>query len=170
MSESNSLYSLIEKFKQSEVVNTETGEVTYLPVEFNENDFTREKVDRCVIYLRELEGQESVTYALMQEIQSSVKAYQSKINAYKTYLAFCLSASKQDKLQGNAFKISTRKGSASVLISDEKKIPFQFLKTKTETTIDKKGIADLLKAGEKVDGAELVYGESTISISKGATK
>jgi hypothetical protein len=167
---SDSLYTLIEKFKNSEVINTETGEITYLPVEFDENDFTREKVDRCVMYLRDLEGQVTACENLVDEILASIKSYDSKIRAYKTYLSFCLSASGQDKLQGNAFKIGTRKGSASVLINDEKKIPFQFLKTKTETTIDKKGIADLLKAGEKVDGAELVYGESTISISKGATK
>lgn len=165
-----SLYSLIEKFKQSEVVNIETGEIIYLPVEFDENDFTREKVDRCVMYLRDMEGRIENTQNLKDELQNSIVSYHSKISAYKNYLMLCLSASKLDKLQGDAFKIGARKGSASVRVLDENKIPIQFLKSKTVTDVDRKAISEELKNGRQVDGAELVYGESTISISKGATK
>lgn len=162
-----SLFSLVQKFEQSELFNPETGEITYIIPTIEKEEFTREKIDRCVIYLRELESQNEGINNLIKEFAKNKQSLESKISRYKSYLMHCLKCSGEEKLQGNAYKIKKRKGAPSVFITAEEKIPAHYLIREVEIKIDKKQIAKDLKDGISVEGAELKIGDDSISISGG---
>ena len=68
----------------------------------------------------------------------------------------------QSKIPHELATVSLRKGTESVSIIDEKEIPSQLCKV--SITPDKTEIKKQLKAGIKIDGAELVTGAQTVSI------
>jgi hypothetical protein len=68
----------------------------------------------------------------------------------------------QTKIPHALATISLRKGTESVNIINPNEIPTQL--TKVSITPDKTEIKKQLKAGIKIDGAELVTGAQTISI------
>ena len=59
--------------------------------------------------------------------------------------------------------VSTKKVPPKTSVYDEEKIPSKYWKT-PDPVLDKKALADDLKAGESVDGASMTNGGQTIQI------
>ena len=66
------------------------------------------------------------------------------------------------KLELVAATLSIRAGQPRVIITDEARLPEQFVRIKREP--DKHLIASHLKAGERVEGAELSNSEPTLAV------
>jgi hypothetical protein len=62
------------------------------------------------------------------------------------------------KIETPDILIKTQKTPASVVIIDEEQIPAEFIKTKTELSVDMVGIKNAIKAGQDVPGAMLQSG------------
>lgn len=87
---------------------------------------------------------------------------QNEVSRLKQQLKLAMQNAGMAKIDVGLFKVSTRKGVDSVNVIDQDKLPSQFLKTTVAP--DKTAIKAALKAGEKLDGAELVAGESSLII------
>lgn len=89
---------------------------------------------------------------------------QNQIKAIKKTLMFGLSGIEKSKFDTGLFKGYVRKGSQSVKVIDSNEIPSEYIEVKVTEQPDKTAIKNALKAGEKVKGAELVTGESSLII------
>jgi len=88
----------------------------------------------------------------------------NQIKALKQHFMHGLIGLDQNSFDVGLFKGHIRKGSQSVKVSNADDIPAQFIETKVQQVPDKTAIKNALKAGEKVSGAELVTGESSLII------
>ena len=103
------------------------------------------------------------------QCKTRIEAYTARLNRHKSReesikksLLGILNATGQKKIPHTFGTISLRNGTESVVIHNEKEIPSQLCKV--TVTPDKTEIKKQLKAGEQIDGAELVTGPQTISI------
>lgn len=67
-----------------------------------------------------------------------------------------------DKHKGQLFTVSLTKPRQRVEVTNIDAVPSELIKVKKE--VDKTAAMEALKAGEKLHGLELVYGESGLSI------
>ena len=112
------------------------------------------KVENVCKVIRNLEAQAKACKEEEDRISAKRKTAENGVKRLKDLLLFHLSATNQQKVQAGLFKVS--KGtSKSVLITDEDKIPVEYRIAQPDK-IDKKSIADVLKNGMEVDGAELL--------------
>lgn len=91
--------------------------------------------------------------------RSALDARKVRLNKMLKTIMLCAN---QSKIPHPLATVSLRKGTDSVIIKDADAIPSQLCKT--TITPDKTEIKKQLKAGEKIEGAELFTGETTISI------
>ena len=92
-----------------------------------------------------------------QEFQEKEKNAKAKAEKYKEAIERALKMSNKQKVTAGLFTVSLRK-SKQVDISDETKIPLEFMKLEYKPI--KTELAKHLKAGEVIEGATLVEKES----------
>lgn len=135
-------------------IDMETGEIV------NEellNELEMEKSKKLLNIGRWIKNLESDTEQLKAQEQAFKErraAAERKIDSLKKYLAAYLNGQKWES-DDCSVAITFRK-SESVNVLDESIIPTEYIKTKTETTVDKAGIKKALKEGKVIEGAELV--------------
>lgn len=100
----------------------------------------------------------------LSDLKSKIAKKQSR---FHEYILNVLDMMKTSKVSGALYTISYRKPSQSVSITDENKIPTQYIKTKEVVDIDKKQILADLKNDMIVDGAELKLGKRNLSFKAG---
>lgn len=132
-------------------IDMETGEIIDVEAFQNLRIERDEKVENIALYYKNLLADAEAYKAEKNAFAEREKRAANKAENLKRYL--------ENELQGRAFKtvkadISYRK-STSVNILDEAKLPKEFIVEKMTTAPDKKAIAEKLKAGEEVAGAEL---------------
>ena len=88
----------------------------------------------------------------LTEIKNRCKKNSENI---KEYIAYNMKKANIEKIETDIVKFSFRK-SKSLEITDESRIPKEFIKEKIVTSVDKMAIKNALKQGETVTGAELV--------------
>lgn len=95
--------------------------------------------------------------ALKQEearLRKRRQAYENNADRLKAYAQDALEATGRTKVIGSNFTLRIQNNPPSVQILDDKAIPAQYL-IENMPSIDKKGIAEDLKKGIHVEGAEL---------------
>ena len=92
-----------------------------------------------------------------QEFQEKEKNAKAKAEKYKEAIERALNMSNKQKVDAGLFTVSLRK-SKQVDISDETKIPLEFMKLEYKPI--KTELAKHLKAGEVIEGATLIEKES----------
>lgn len=132
-------------------IDMETGEIIDVEAFQNLRIERDEKVENIALYYKNLLADAEAYKAEKNAFAEREKRAANKAENLKRYL--------ENELQGKAFKtvkadISYRK-STSVNILDETKLPKEFIVEKITTAPDKKAIAEKLKAGEEIAGAEL---------------
>ncbi|CAN8142528.1 Siphovirus Gp157 family protein [uncultured Thiomicrorhabdus sp.] len=100
----------------------------------------------------------------IKRLQARKKAIKNRQDGLKKYLRMNMAASGIQKIECPLFSITLKKATQKVQITDESKIPDDLIKVTTSITPDKAEIAKRLKAGEEVEGAELVYGDQSLLI------
>jgi len=89
---------------------------------------------------------------------------QNQTKRIKQTLIAGLSGIEKTSFDTGLFKGHIRKGSQSVNVLNAGEIPAEYIETKVTESPDKTAIRNALKAGEKVPGAELITGDSSIVI------
>lgn len=91
----------------------------------------------------------------MERLTKAKKARERKSASLKNYLVNTMQILEKTKIETNLGTYGIRKSTA-LKILDMNKIPEEYLKVKTEVSVDKREVTAHIKAGEKVEGAVLV--------------
>ncbi|MDY4561364.1 MAG: siphovirus Gp157 family protein [Peptostreptococcus porci] len=95
----------------------------------------------------------------LQELKFKRK---KRVENLKEYLKICIENAGITKVQTALGDISIRKGAGKVNIFNGEMIPEEFKRETIKIDFDKKAIKEKIKAGETVEGAELVIKNSLI--------
>lgn len=88
----------------------------------------------------------------------------------KKYLKDCMVVADTKTIRGDLFTFSLTKGRASLEITNEGKLPCNLVEVVEVTKPKSAEIKEKILAGEVVPGAEVVYGESFVTIRKAGKK
>jgi phage shock protein A len=133
-----------------ECIDPETGEVNAEQLEAL-NLMREQKIENAALWLKNLKSDVAELKAEKKAFEDRIKAKQSKIDGLTAYLMNALDGA---KFETPRCAISYRK-SESVNITDLSKIPADYLRF-APAEADKTAIKAAIKAGESIDGAEIV--------------
>ena len=129
------------------------------------DDALKKKSDGIVDWIKYQESLIDIAKQRRDEMISFIKKTESRIEKFSGYINNCLMKMEVDKIEGDLSKIVKRKPSEIVIITDEKIIPFEYIKVpELVVTIDKVEIKKALKSGIDISGAKLGNSEK-ISIA-----
>lgn len=159
------LLQITDEFEALEgILEQDQGEITE---DFDQlKDFIihllQEKTDGCVGYIKSLEDEISSAKSQIENFKKFITYRENAIKNFKKYITMCMDKLGTAQFKGEFNTISKRKGLDKVVIEDEKKISFDFMKT--VVSVDTTAIKRHLQSGEKVEGAFLTKNDDTISI------
>lgn len=137
------------------IVDEDTGEAFGTEeLEAVGEDFDR-KVEDTACYIKE---QLAFAASCKEEAVAMVaraKSAERKAAALKEYLRSCMETAQVDSYKGVRAQVGFRR-SVAVHITDEGKIPQEYMTPKTTFTPDKAAIREAINAGKTVTGAEMV--------------
>lgn len=123
-----------------------------------------DKVKGYCVVIRSLELELENLTSEKNRITDLETQKKNQIKSVKQTLIAGLTNADKTKFDVTTFKGHVRKGSQSVNVLNADNIPAEYIETKVQQVPDKTAIKNALKAGEKVEGAELVTGESSLII------
>lgn len=135
-------------------VDEETGEIEPATLE-SVQIASEEKIIATAMYIRRLDALNKATKETIQDLQERVRADSKRIEALKWLMMKAMDSLQYTEVKSPEVTLRFRK-SSSVEITDSESLPKQFLRTKTVVEPDKTAIKNALKAGEKIQGAQLV--------------
>lgn len=135
-------------------VDEETGEIEPATLE-SVQIASEEKIIATAMYIRRLDALNKATRETIQDLQERVRADSKRIEALKWLMTKAMDSLQYTEVKSPEVTLRFRK-SSSVEITDSESLPEQFLRTKTVVEPDKTAIKNALKAGEKIQGAQLV--------------
>lgn len=135
-------------------VDEETGEIEPATLE-SVQIASEEKIIATAMYIRRLDALNRATKETIQDLQERVRADGKRIEALKWLMTKAMDSLQYTEVKSPEVTLRFRK-SSSVEITDSESLPKQFLRTKTVVEPDKTAIKNALKAGEKIQGAQLV--------------
>lgn len=133
-----------------ECIDPETGEVNAEQLEAL-NLLREQKIENAALWLKNLKSDVAELKEEKKAFEDRIKAKQNRIDGLTAYLLGVLDG---QKFETPRCAISYRK-SESVNVTDLSKIPTDYLRF-APAKPDKTAIKAAIKAGESVDGAELV--------------
>lgn len=163
------LYSISAELRNiGHMIETSGGEITDENAEILEKlqGELKFKTDGVIDWIKSLSNHVTEIDTRIKELQSLKKTKQNELNAFKGYVVMSMKLLEEPKVEGRFGFITLRKGTEKVEVVDENKIPIEFLKTKTTTSIDLAGIGRCLKADASkiIPGVNRVMGEPSLLI------
>jgi len=122
------------------------------------NESLEIKADNIARFIRNLDADITALKAEEERLAEKRKTLQNKQAWLKEYLFNTLKALNRQSVKAGIFTVAIRKNPPSVAVKDQTLIPQEFFIV--EPKLDLRAIAEKLKAGEQVPGAELTQGES----------
>ena len=122
------------------------------------NESLEIKADNIARFIRNLDADITALKAEEERLAEKRKTLQNKQAWLKEYLFNTLKALNLQSVKAGIFTVAIRKNPPSVAVKDQTLIPQEFFIV--EPKLDLRAIAEKLKAGEQVPGAELTQGES----------
>ncbi|MEK4173340.1 siphovirus Gp157 family protein [Lysinibacillus sp. FSL L8-0312] len=119
-----------------------------------------DKLEGYASIMKNVESDVNGIDAEIKRLQDRKKVLENGITRMKKAIEFSMLATEKREVSTPKFKFWIQGNKASVYILDESVIPKKYIKTERVSKIDKDAIAELLKAGKKVKGAELRQTES----------
>lgn len=110
------------------------------------------------------ESEEGIVKAEIDRLSNRLKAMKNKREWLKAYLKNHMEANNILNLKFPEFTVSVVKNPPSVEIWDEDKVPSNFIEIVETHKIKKNEIKEVLKAGRKVDGANLIINKTNLRI------
>lgn len=123
-----------------------------------------DKAEQILAIIKNEQALESALKSEAKSLTERAKACTNRIQSMKQYLANSMETMELKKVNAGIHSLSVRKGVQSVNIIDLEKLPSNFVEYETTIKADKNLIKEKLKLGEKIEGAELVTGKSTLLI------
>jgi len=127
-----------------------------------ESGALEEKAQRVAYAPKILDAEADAIEAAAKEMVARAKAKRTRAANIREYLKTCMEVAGVSKIECSHFAITIKKNPPSVDVWDEKQIPAEFMRTPEPVppvaTPDKKAIAEAIKAGIDVPGAQLAHG------------
>lgn len=100
----------------------------------------------------------------IKELQDQKKHLENQTKSLMTYLTEAIDDAGYKEVRTNNHILKPRNYKASVVVTDDNKLPLTFVHTETKTIVqpDKKALYEALKAGEQVPGAHLKANRNTV--------
>lgn len=141
---------------QGFVFDEETGEILFDADNLEALEAARDaKWEGCAIIIKQLDAEAAAFKAEEAALAERSKAKEAKAQRMREYLANSLLAANEPKFETARCALSFRR-SESVEIVDAEALPADLCTVKQTVSPDKAAIKKLLKAGEAVDGAQLI--------------
>jgi len=112
----------------------------------------KDKVNNVIKFQMSCEATAEAIDTEIKRLTDLKYSYLKKADNIKNYISFSLLKNGIEKLETDISKLSFRK-SQSLVITDEKLIPEEFIKIKEVKSIDKIAIKEAIKGGRTIDGA-----------------
>ena len=151
------LYEISERYRNLvELLEDESidEEAVVAALEEVEGEFA-EKALNIARILKNIEAQIMVLTSEMDRLAKLKKVFTNKHNRLKTYLEMQMLVSGIEKIADPVLPLALRIAPASVEVDPGAKVPEQYL-IPQEPKIDKRGLLEALKAGEKIPGVRLI--------------
>lgn len=156
------LYALTDKYRTAEAQMTDLGmdEVTIRDTLEALQGEVQEKVTSVAMIVRNLESLAEQIKAAEKQMAERRKSIEARAEWLKGYLLQNMVAVGIQSVESPWFAIKVRQNPAAVTVLDEAAIPPEFWRTPEPPppALDKKAIAETLKAGGDVPGATLTRG------------
>lgn len=121
------------------------------------NQSFEQKMAGCIAVVSELNADAEMIDKEVRRLQDRQKACLRKAIGLKEYMRSCMESLGEKSVDvAGKWTVRIQNSPASVNIIDAEKIPPEYVVTKTERIVSKAKIAEDLKAGTDVPGAELV--------------
>lgn len=114
----------------------------------------KEKIENIGKLIAKYQSDSEALKAEAKRLTERASRATKQIEMLKEYISENLKRANIERVEGKLFTFSFRKSTA-VNVTDPDMVPDLFKKTKVEVTIDKKLLAEALKNGESITGAEL---------------
>lgn len=167
MSEGKTLLELSgDALNLNDMIDAAGGEIDEQLSQWLEDNEARleAKLESYGFVMRELEAKAKALKDLAKEFSDKAKRKEAEIKSMKVRLCMFMTAHQHEKVDAGAFKFTRyRPGGSKVVISDESAIAPEWMDYTPK--IDTAGIKAALKAGETVEGAELIESDYTVRIS-----
>jgi len=121
----------------------------------------------CAAALREANVRKSYALAIYDLIERMKLRAERHMHAHDKTRELVLQAMQEAgerQIKAPDMTITVKTGTPSVRIVNELQVPEGYMKAKTTYSIDKKAIAEALKAGQPVAGAELSNSQPTLDV------
>lgn len=139
----------------------ETGEV-FTCDELEELEIERnKKIEAVACYIKDLSAEVDAFKAEEKRLAERRKAKENRVGELKEYLLFSMRAHGDRKIDTPRARVTLRK-STKVEITDASKVDCRFKTTVEDIKIDKRAIAEDIKAGRDVRGAKLVENQNLV--------
>lgn len=124
-----------------------------------------DKTDGVAWYERREEAEIELAEQMIADIQASIKRRRRRIEQVRAMALRAMEQLGTDKLRGNYFTLSIRKGSERVVIDADVRIDAAYCKVVPAQLVpDKDAIKRAIKAGIPVEGARIERGPNSIQI------
>ena len=123
-----------------------------------------DKAEQVLAIIKNELALEEMLKAEAKSLTERAKASANKVANLKAYLAESMQTMDKKKINAGVHSLTVRKGVQSVNILDLESLPIDFVDYQTVIKPDKNLIKEKLKLGEKIEGAELVTGKSSLLI------
>lgn len=160
----NSLYDIKNKFVELALRDDLTEEETQELATILSNELTNKSMN-IIGFVKNVEGNLDMLDAEIKRLQELKKATNNKLDKFKQYVENNMLELGIEEMTTPIGKLSFRKSPASVEIIDESLVPEEYIKIKTETSVDKKAILDAFKeTGEIINGTRIVTDKRKLTI------
>lgn len=126
------------------------------------SDLIATKTDSIVHVVNKLEDEIELAKKHMERLMQFKRARENAIKRLKEYSILCLEKINKTSINGEIAEISMRKPTKVLDVTDENKIPGEFITVETVVKIDKKELLKALKNGLECDGAKIGDGAKSI--------
>ena len=136
-------------------IDAETGEVFFIDEDFEDLEAERaEKLEAVACFIKGLDAEAAAIKAEEKALEGRRKAKEAKADRLRVYLAQSLQNAGESRYESARCVVSFRKSEA-VEVCDADELPAEYMKQAAPTP-DKAAIKKALKAGETVNGAQLI--------------
>lgn len=156
------LYEIDKNIEEAfdKAIDPETGEIISEEAyaEFCQLNMDRDtKIENVGLWIKDLKAEAAAIKAEADNLTARRRSIENKVKGLMSYIDYALEG---EKFKTSRLSVSYRK-STSVDITDIRELPERFLRYR-EPEADKTAIKEAIKAGEIVNGAELVENMSII--------
>lgn len=119
-----------------------------------------QKVESIIKLMKSKEAEKEAIKAERDRLAERASKLDREIEWLKTYVQDQMTVTGKTRVKSALFNITLVKNPPSLKVLDETKIPQEFFRVKESVSLDKRGLIELLKNGEQIQGVELEQKQS----------